>query len=200
MTNSLTEQQIKKFRKRAHKYVSGKGRLNPKWLDLSDLDSNFLDCEIVSLTEEQKVELYPFVEDTSVEIKFRILAIDCGRTLEYAQKFINSEAQIALFRNSSIHRRCFDIIWNNKTGTNSKLDPPMDLQDFKSSGSGLQHTIVLIMLMINAFATAHMTGKKVYLRNHPESHLHPAIQANLADLLVKFAVTGFSTKQSEFPF
>ena len=75
MTNSLTEQQIKKFRKRAHKYVSGKGRLNPKWLDLSDLDSNFLDCEIVSLTEEQKVELYPFVEDTSVEIKFRILAI-----------------------------------------------------------------------------------------------------------------------------
>lgn len=128
------------------------------------------------------------------------IEIDCGRTLEYAQKFINSEAQIALFRNSSLHRRCFDIIWNNKTGTNSKLDPPTDLQDFKSSGSGMQHTIVLIMLMINAFASAHMTGKKVYLRNHPESHLHPCIQANLADLLVKFAVTGFPTKQSEFPF
>ena len=128
------------------------------------------------------------------------IEIDCGRTLEYAQKYINSEEQIDLFNKSSIHRKCFDILWNNKTGTDSKLEPPIDLGDFKSSGSGMQHTIVLIMLMINAFAVARMTGKKVYLRNHPESHLHPAIQSNLADLLIKFAITGFQSKQGEFEF
>ena len=75
MSNSLTEQQIKKFRKRARTYVSGRGRINPKWLDLADLNSDFLDSEGVALTDEQKVELYPFVKDTSIEIKFRILAI-----------------------------------------------------------------------------------------------------------------------------
>ena len=75
----------------------------------------------------------------------------------------------------------------------------MDLADFRSSGSGMRHSIVLIMLLISAHARLK-PGGKVFLRNHPESHLHPAIQANLADLLIKFAVTGFQSKQDEFDF
>jgi hypothetical protein len=140
-----------------------------------------MECEKVNLLDEHVV-------------------VDCGRTLEYAYKHVDSDEHMAIFRKSSLHRKCFDLIWNNERGTNLGLEPPEDLGSFKSEGSGMQHSIVLIFLMVNAFAVAHATGKKVYLVNHPESHLHPGIQANLADLLIKFSVTGFSTKQDEFSF
>ena len=131
------------------------------------------------------------------------IEIDCARTLEYAHKYITMEEQIDLFNRSSIHRKCFDILWNGGFATgdpNKQQEPPKDLAEFKQSGSGMQHSIVLIMLMINAFARAQLTGQKVYLRNHPESHLHPAVQANLADLVIKFTITGFQSKQDEFDF
>ena len=126
--------------------------------------------------------------------------VDCGRTLEYAYKYIDSDEHLEIFYKSSLHRKCFDLIWNNETGTNLGMEPPKDLASFKSEGSGMQHSIVLILLLVNAFAVAAATDKKVYLVNHPESHLHPAIQANLTDLLVKFCVSGFVSKQEEFGF
>ena len=131
-----------------------------------------------------------------------VIEIDCARTLEYAEKYITMEEQIAFFHKSSMHKKCFDILWNSgfaENEPNKQTKPPRDLAEFKQSGSGMKHSIVLIMLLIHAYALMAMgVKKKVYLRNHPESHLHPAIQANLASLLIKFAMDGWRSKQSEF--
>ena len=136
------------------------------------------------------------LECTPVELLDDHVVVDCALTLEYARKYITMDEQVTLFRTSSIHRRLFDLVFNNETGTNLNLEPPVDLFDFRAAGSGVQHVMVLIMMMIHACATQKLTGKKIYLKNHPEAYLHPAIQANLSDMFIKL-MNGFRNKQEE---
>ena len=78
---NLTDKHIATYRKRAVKYASGKGRVNPKWLKLPEFDEEFMNSGGAELSKEELVEIYPFDAGTSSELKFRILAIQrlcCG--------------------------------------------------------------------------------------------------------------------------
>ena len=74
-TLNLTEDQIQKYQKRAKTYVTGSGKINPKWLDLSYITSDFLDTQITELSPDDKIQLYPFEDGVTDELKFRILNI-----------------------------------------------------------------------------------------------------------------------------
>ena len=117
MANRLTEEQIKKFRKRAAKYVTGKGRIDPKWLSLPILDRTFLDINRLPLSEVKKRELYPFLPGTSDEIKFRVLAVHrlCCSLVEDAPEYIDLfETWISgiLRRNESLRKK-LKIEWED---------------------------------------------------------------------------------------
>jgi hypothetical protein len=72
----IKEEDKKKFKKKANKYVEGKGRLKVKWLKLPEINESFLESGTdIKLTEDLCKNLYPFKQGTSDEQKFRTLAV-----------------------------------------------------------------------------------------------------------------------------
>lgn len=66
---------------------------------------------------------------------------------------------------------------------------PKTVAEVQAEGTGVQHVLGMLVMIINAICE----GKQIHFV-HPEAHLHPSSQANLADLFI--LLTG---KQEEPP-
>ena len=76
MSNSITEEDISKYRKKCIKYTSGKGVISPKWLKLPKIDSAWMWSKKYDLLDEDLMSrLYPFKVGAANSSKFRILAV-----------------------------------------------------------------------------------------------------------------------------
>ena len=72
----IKEEDKKKFKKKANKYVEGRGRVNPKWLMLPKISKSFLESgSDIELDEKFCKTLYPFQKGTTEEQKFRTLSV-----------------------------------------------------------------------------------------------------------------------------
>jgi hypothetical protein len=115
-TKQLTDEQIQKYRKRAKKYVSGSGRLNPKWLPLEYITPEFLDTSTTELTEEDRIQLYPFEEGIADDMKFRILNIQllcCA--LADAESSSTNPSEDFLEYTTGVREWVRELLVNNKT-------------------------------------------------------------------------------------
>jgi hypothetical protein len=115
-TKQLTEEQIQKYRKRAQKYVSGSGRLNPKWLPLEYITPEFLDTSTTELTEEDRVQLYPFEDGSSDELKFRVLNIQllCCSLADEESSSTNPSEDFVEYT-TGVQEWIRELLVNNKT-------------------------------------------------------------------------------------
>ena len=72
----LSDKLIRQYRKKCTNYISGKGKVLPKWAKFPNLDRAWIwEKKYEGLDDKLKRRLYPFRPDTPVESMFRILVV-----------------------------------------------------------------------------------------------------------------------------
>jgi len=74
--NELSDEVIRRYRKKCRLYTDGKGKILPKWSKFPTIDKAWIwEKKYDGLDEKLKMRLYPFRPDTPVEFMFRILVV-----------------------------------------------------------------------------------------------------------------------------
>jgi len=132
---------------------------------------------------DQPLTLLVHQQGIRVNVPEATLELDARRTIDYIQKLDQVNWKFA--STSPIFKLLFETCFPPNNSKNfGSVTIPKDIDELKESDFGVQHVCGMIIMCVDTVLHAQDKGQKVkiFLRE-PETHLHPATQRNVIDML-----------------